>query len=484
MDAKHPLRERLKRLPRRPGVYLMKDAGGKVIYVGKAARLRDRVRSYFAPADSLDPKTARMAQRIADFDYVITATERETLLLEDQLIKEYRPRYNIRLKDDKRYPWLKLTVSEPFPRLTVVRRPELGGDEYYGPYTDGKALRRSLKLLTQIFRVRTCTLDLPRQRLERPCLDYHIHRCDAPCVGWIEQEEYRQRVEELRLFLSGRSRDLIDRLRRTMQELSAALRFEDAARVRDQLEAVESMVAHQEVVLDAGRDVDVYALEAEGRLACGVVLRIRDGKLLHTEDYLFGSAWSVDPEAFHGRFLSEVMSRDRRPAREILLMHDLEDRAQWEELLSERLGRRVRLRVAQRGQGRRLVEMARTNARWKLKEALARRRSKAVEAAEEDDAALDLKERLQLVVAPHSIECFDMSHFQGSHRVGSLVYFQAGRPLKSRYRRFRIERSEGIDDLAMMREVLERYYSRLRDEDRLPADLVVVDGGISAFGGV
>ncbi len=477
MDANHPLRTKLMRSPQAPGVYLMKDASGKVIYVGKASRLRDRLRSYFAPEDSLDPKTRQLARRIADFDVVVTATEREALLLEDQFIKEYKPRYNIRLKDDKRYPWLKLSVSEPYPRLTVVRRPATDGDEYYGPYTDAGSMRRSLKTITQIFRVRTCALDLPGETLARPCLDYYIERCDAPCVGWIDEEEYGKLVDQLRLFLCGRSTALVSTLKKRMEEHSKALRFEAAAKVRDQLEAVQTVVARQEVVLAPGRDVDVYGMEREGRTACGVVLRIRDGKLLHTENYVFTAAWSVELDEFHRRFVSEILSREKRPGREILLMRELPQADQWESVLQERSGRRVRIRVAHRGAGKRLVEMARTNARWKLKELQSKAGRRLRSQKEDDPAVLDLKERLGLAVAPHSIECFDMSHIQGAHRVGSLVYFQGGEPLKSRYRRFRIRQAEGIDDFAMMQEVLERYYSRLRDEDRLPADLVVVDGG-------
>ncbi len=473
----HPLRPKLDRLPEASGVYLMKDAKGKVIYVGKAARLRQRVRSYFAAPESLDPKTATLAQRIQDFDFVVTATEPEALLLEDQLIKEYRPHYNIRLKDDKRFPWLKLSSSEPFPRLSVVRRRAEDGDDYFGPYTDAKAMRRTLKTITQIFQVRTCDLALPKESVPRPCLDYYIQRCGAPCVGFVNQEEYGALVEQVRLFLAGRSRGLIEILEQRMRERSENRQFEEAGKLRDQIEAVHKVVARQEVVLDAGRDVDVYGLEREGRQACGVLLRVRDGKLLHTESYQLSARLDDELGEFFRRFVSERLSSEAHPAPEILLLHELDGREDWEGLLGERLERRVHLKVPQRGQGRRLVEMARTNARWKLKEYLARNESRRSRVSDEEPAVLDLKDRLKLAVAPHSIECFDMSHFQGSHRVGSLVYFQGGEPYKSRYRRFKIQQVEGIDDFGMMQEVLERYYSRLRDEDKLPADLVVVDGG-------
>jgi excinuclease ABC subunit C len=469
-------------LPDAPGVYLMKDGRGRVIYVGKAARLNQRVRNYFQSEASLDPKTRLLTRRIADFDFVVTPGETEALLLEDQLIKEYRPRYNIRLKDDKRFPWLKLSTSEPFPRLSVIRRPADDGDEYYGPYSDSGAMRRVLKTLTGIFPIRTCHLDLPEETVPRPCLDYYIQRCGAPCVGYVDREAYGRLVQEVRLFLSGRSDKLLRLLRERMENHSGALRFEEAARVRDQIEAVEKVTARQKVVLEPGRDVDVLGLEREGRQACGVILRIRDGKLLHTESYELAAGLDDDLDEFFRRFTSEVLGRERRPAREILLMRPVPQQEDWERVLGARVDRRVRLRVPRRGPAARLVEMAVTNARWKLRERRARTDARAPVVRQEIPSVLDLKQRLELAVAPHSIECFDMSHFQGAQRVGALVYFQAGEPLKSRYRRFSIRQVEGIDDFAMMQEVLERYYSRLRDEDRLPADLVVVDGGAGQLG--
>jgi len=473
MDPEHPLFKKLEGLPGSPGVYLMKDEQGRVLYVGKAARLAVRVRSYFSPESALDQKTATLVRKIADFDYVLTANEREALLLEDQLIKEFKPRYNIRLKDDKRYPWLRLSVTEPFPRLSVVRRPKEDGQEYYGPYTNAKAMRQTLKTIGQVFRIRTCQLRLPEETVPRPCLDYHIKRCDAPCVNYIDRESYGLLVEQVRLFLSGQSRGLLDTLQGKMDAASEALRFEEAARLRDQIEAVRRLDSKQEVVWNKGRDVDAFGLDREGRQACGVVLRIRDGKLLHSEAYFFSSPRVSEVDEFFQRFTSSVFSSQRHGGREVMLMREIPQMEHWEEVLSERLGRRVHIRVAHRGKARRLVDMACANARWKLRERL----GSTAPVRKEVPSVLDLKERLGLAVAPWSIECFDMSHIQGSQRVGSLVYFQAGEPLKSRYRRFRIQQSQGIDDFGMMQEVLERYYSRLRDEDKLPADLVVVDGG-------
>lgn len=476
------LREKAATLPERPGVYLMKNDRGKVIYVGKAARLLHRVRSYFGSPDGLDPKTRTLVEKIDDFDYVVTPTEKDALLLESQLVKEYKPRYNVRLKDDKRFPYLRLRSSEPFPRIDIVRRAEDDDDETFGPYTDAKAMRLTLKTLTSIFPIRTCELNLPKETVPRPCLDYYIHRCGAPCVGYVDQESYGELVEQVRLFLQGKSDALLQELERRMEEHSTELRFEEAGRIRDKIAAVRRVVAHQKKVLAAGKDADVFALERDGKDACGIVLRVRDGKLLQTETYFLRATLDEDEDVYFQRFFADHASRNQRVARTALLDRKLDDAEQWEDVLSEKLGSRVRLEIPQRGDRARLVEMAKTNARFKLREQRAKAGLRKVERGEEEPGIADLKERLRLPVAPHSMECFDMSHFQGSHRVGALVYFSGGTPLKSRYRRFKIQRVEGIDDFAMMQECFERYYSRLRDDDQLPADLVVVDGGAGQLG--
>lgn len=480
MDAKIDVK--LRTLPSEPGVYLMKDARGKVIYVGKATRLAARVRSYFGSVPLLDPKTRTLVSRVADFDWIVVPTERDALLLEDQLIKEYKPRYNIRLKDDKRYPYLRLTTGEAYPRIDVVRVPARDGHEYYGPYTSARAMRLTLRTLTGILPIRTCTLALPEETVPRPCLDYHIDRCCAPCVDYVSRDEYRDLVDQVRLFLQGRNDALVAELRVRMERYSQELRFEEAAGLRDRIEAIDQVVEKQCLVLKPGSDVDVLALEREGRLACGIVLRVRGGKLARTEDYFFGAQLEETEEEFFVRFAADVLTRSTQLGRTVLLERPLEDAAQWEQLLAERHGRKVELAVPRRGDRMELVRMARTNARLKLRERLASVQPRKTRPRGEAPEVLDLKQRLELPVAPHTIECFDMSHFQGSQRVGSLVFFSAGQPLKTRYRRFRIKQVEGIDDFAMMQECLERYYSRVRDEDQLPADLVVVDGGAGQLG--
>lgn len=471
------IRRKLRGLPAEPGVYLMKDGRGKVIYVGKAMRLTSRVRSYFQDPAGLDRKTAQLVSRIRDFDWIVAPSDADALVLEDQLVKEYRPRYNIRLKDDKAYPYLRLTTAEEYPRLDVVRRPEDDGNEYYGPYTNARAMRLTMKALTAILPVRTCTLDLPRERIPRPCLDYYIDRCCAPCVDYVTRDEYARLIDEVRLFLQGRSRHLIDHLRAQMETASEELRFEEAARLRDRVSAMEEIARHQRTVLRAGDDADVLAMEREGREAVGVVLRVRDGRLVRSEDYLLRSTLEDDRASFFERFVAEALSRSSALSRTILLEEQIAEPELRQAALQRIHGHPVRLEVPQRGHRADLVRMARRTANAKVRERIARAQPARARGLQGAPGVADLKERLGLAVAPHTIECFDMSHFQGSQRVGSLVFFSGGQPLKSRYRRFRIKQTEGIDDFAMMKECLERYYSKLRDEDQLPADLVVVDGG-------
>jgi excinuclease ABC subunit C len=476
-EYRQQIRRKLRGLPADPGVYLMKDARGKVIYVGKALRLANRIRSYFQDPARLDPKTVRLVARIHDFDWVVAPSEKDALVLEDQLIKEYRPYYNIRLKDDKAYPYLRLTSAEEYPRLDVVRRPARDGNEYFGPYTNARAMRLTLKALTAILPVRTCTLDLPREKIPRPCLDYYIDRCCAPCVDYVGRDEYAKLVDEVRLFLQGRSRHLIDRIRESMEEASRRLDFEEAARLRDRVSAMDLVARQQRTVLEPGDDADVLALEREGREAVGVVLRVRDGRLVRSEDYYLRSNLGDERAEFFERFVAEVLSRSSTVSRTILLEQAVQEPALRAEALKEEHGHPVRLMVPKRGHRAQLIRMARRTANTKMRERIAREEPKKARTMDRSPGVADLKERLKLAVAPHTVECFDMSHFQGTQRVGSLVFFSGGQPLKSRYRRFRIRETEGIDDFAMMKECLERYYSRLRDEDQLPADLVVVDGG-------
>jgi excinuclease ABC subunit C len=468
------LHRKLRLLPGTPGVYLHKNRNGKVIYVGKAKRLAQRVRSYFQ-AGERDPKTSLLVHKIADFDYIATDSEAEALVLENQLIKEYRPLYNVRLKDDKQYPYLRISLQEPFPRVTVTRRISDDGARYFGPYTDVKAMRETLQFAAGVFQVRTCHLDLPQQTVPRACLDFQIGRCSAPCVQYDQRTGYGRKVRRLVRFLEGRETEAIRQLRTEMSALSSARRYEDAARMRDRISRLERTVARHVAVSGITGAADVCGLARDGADACGVVLRIRRGHILTTHHFIFRDRLERGEDAFGAQLLREYYTRAGDIPGEVLLGYSVADQQDWEAWLSRLRTRRVRLRFPQRGARRKVVDLATANAAFKLGE-------RTLRAGRADDrritpASVQLQRALRLHSAPNTIECFDISNFQGRETVGSLVYFKAGAPLKSRYRRFRIRTVAGVDDYASMTEVLDRYYGRLARREERPADLVVVDGG-------
>ncbi|MFO7652963.1 MAG: excinuclease ABC subunit UvrC [Candidatus Krumholzibacteriia bacterium] len=464
---------KLRLLPAAPGVYLHKDERGRVIYVGKAKRLNQRVRSYFQPGADHEPKTASLVERVADFDYIATETEAEALVLENQLIKEYRPRFNVRLKDDKQYPYLRISLQEPYPRVTVVRRIESDGARYFGPYTDVRSMRDTLRFAAGLFQVRTCALDLPDPTVPRPCLDYQIGRCSAPCTGLDDLEGYGRKVRRLVQFLEGQDRRVMDELRAEMDAFAGDLRFEEAARVRDRLVRLERTVARSLTIGGIGGDADLCGVARDGADATGVVLRVRQGKVLTTHHFQLTDRLERDTEVFVAQLLREYYGRAGDIPGEVLLSHPLSEPENWEVWLQTLRGRRVRVRHPRRGAKRRAVELAAANAAYKLGErTLAGGSGRSV-----TPAAVQLQEALGLHAVPETIECFDISNFQGRETVGSLVYFRGGEPLKARYRRFRIRTVPGTDDLASMGEVLDRYYGRLAEQGEAPADLVMVDGG-------
>jgi len=473
-DGRDALRERLAGLPDSPGVYLHKDARGKVLYVGKAVRLSARVRSYFQDTGK-DPKTAELVRRVADVDYIVTRSETEALVLEDQLIKEYRPRYNIRLKDDKRYPYLRVTLQETFPRVEVVRRLAGDGARYFGPYTSVRAMRETLQHALRIFQVRTCELDLPRQSVPRPCLDWQIGRCSAPCVGYDDQGGYRRKVEALVRFLEGEDASLVEELRAEMADHAVARRYEQAARVRDRLKVLETTLGALSPLHGLDGDLDACGLARDGARACGVVLRIRRGRVLTSHEFHLEDRLESETPAFLAQLLREYYPRAGDLPPLVLLGHEVPDRDAWQTRLSELRGRPVKLARPLRGPKRDAVAMAAANALHKLEARRLKDLASPRRAAPERAAALQAA--LGLRTLPETIECFDISNFQGRETVASLVYFRGGSPLKSRYRRFRIRTVAGIDDFASMREVLRRYYARLQERGLPPADLVLVDGG-------
>jgi len=469
------VREKLALLPDAPGVYLHKNKDGKVIYVGKARRLNQRVRSYFRSGAEKGDKTRALVRRIRDFDYIITDSDNDALVLENQLIKEYRPLYNVRLKDDKQYPYLRLSLGEPYPRISVVRKIARDGDRYFGPYTDVRAMRETLKFAAGAFQVRTCHLDLPEQTVERPCLDYQISRCTAPCVDYESQPDYHARAQRLGRFLAGAETEVLAELREEMAVRAADLDFEAAARLRDLITRLEKTTRRSRSVAGLTGDMDLVGLAREGMDASGVVMRVRDGHILTTHHFLLSDKLERDLGTFMAQLLREYYPRAGDLPPEVLLSCPVEQPAAWQAWLSGLRGQKVVVGTPQRGARREAVDLAHTNAAFKLREL--NLRAKVTRTNRITPADIQLQEALDLHSVPDTIECFDISNFQGKETVASLVFFKGGKPLKSRYRRFRIKTVSGIDDFASMTEVLTRYYGRLVDKGESPADLVVVDGG-------
>ena len=456
-------------LPETPGVYLWKDAEGKVLYVGKAKRLRSRVRSYFNVDQTGSVKTQALVRLIDDVDTIVVPDEAHALILENTLIKEYRPRFNIALRDDKSYPYIKVTVADPFPRVIVTRRWIDDGSRYFGPYTDVGAMRRALNVVNRIFTVRSCHYDLPDDAPERPCLDYHIGRCLAPCVGLQSVQSYRTMIDEVILFLEGRTAEVVKRVRQRMQNASSAMDYERAAELRDALRHLEQMEEPTVVLRVEGGDQDALGFARDGDDACVVVLRIRAGKLVARDQRFLENVEGETDGAILAAFLAGpyLIAADRAP--ELLIPLDFEDRPLLEESL-----RTTRVRIPQRGPRRELLDLAEQNARHLLEE-FKLASSEAEERA--TNPVYELQRELGLTRVPRSLVCFDISTNHGTDTVASCVWFENGRPRRSEYRKFRIKTVEGSDDFASMREVTGRYFKRRVEEGKPLPDLVVVDGG-------
>lgn len=488
--GRESLQETLKNLPDKPGVYMMKDEAGRVIYVGKASVLKNRVRSYFQKG-AVSPKTRILAGKIADIEYIVTSNDVEALILESNLIKEKSPRYNVRLKDDKHYPYLKVT-DERFPRVTVVRRREKGG-RTFGPYTDSAAVRTTMRFLRKLFPIRTCNLDLSGELNYRPCLLYHIGRCGAPCAGLQTEEEYNKLIEEVCLFLEGRHEKLIPALRDKMQAAAKNLEFEKAARLRDQVRALERMVEKQKVLSVDKEDLDVIGLAVEGAAVCVQVYFVRDGKLVGREHFFLDRTADEETGELLTAFVEQYYARASFIPRLVLLPVPVDEQEVVEAWLAEQRGGRVELRVPQRGEKRRMVEMAQENARLVLEEHLSRETRRA----EANRIGLEqLQEVLDLPHLPERIEAYDISNFHGAESVAAMVVLEDGVPAPDEYRRFKL-RTQGPDDYAMMQEVLRRRFTRaLKEQEELDAlppeeqekamaemrfvkmpDLILIDGG-------
>src|SRR4051812_26311266 len=460
---------KLPHLPDGPGVYLWKGRDGTTLYVGKAKRLRSRVRSYFANDQLESVKTRHMVSLIGDLETIVVPSEAHALILEANLIKEYRPRFNIALRDDKSYPYIKVTVQEPFPRVWVTRRLEDDGARYFGPYTDVGAMRRSLNVVKKIFTVRSCNYDMPGQMPERPCLDYYIKRCKAPCILAQSQHDYRSMIDEVVLFLSGRPEEVVRRVEERMQLASEQLDFERAAELRDVLHHLEQMEEPTVVLEVEGGDRDVIGYARDGDDACVTVLRIRSGKLLSREQRFLTNIDGEDDADVMTMFLAGSYLGMQERARQVLLPFDFPDRELIEQSLPE-----SRIQIPQRGPRRDLIALAEQNARHLLEE-LKLSSSEAEERA--GDPVYELGRELGLQRLPRSLVCFDISTTQGTDTVGSCVWFENGRPRRAEYRKFKVKTVEGTDDFAAMHEVVRRYFARRLGEEKPLPDLIVIDGG-------
>jgi excinuclease ABC subunit C len=463
MDAK------VAHLPESPGVYLFRDAQGTVLYVGKAKRLRSRVRNYFTADHAESVKTLHLMRHVADVDTIVVPTEAHALILEANLIKEYRPRFNIALRDDKSYPYIKVTVQEPFPRVFVTRRLLNDGGRYFGPYTDVGKMRRALNVVKQIFTVRSCRYDMPKEMPERPCLDYYIKRCKAPCILAQSQDEYRAMIEEVLIFLDGNAREVVRRVRARMDSAAERLNYEQAAELRDMLAKLERLEEPTVVMEVEGGDRDVVGFARDGEDASVVTMRIRGGKLLARDHRLLSNIEGESDAAVLSAYLTQSYVGSLERAGELLVPFDFEDREALEENLTG-----TRVLVPQRGPKRELVDLAEQNARHLLEEFKLAAEESDVRAGE---PVYDLQRELGLVRLPRALVCFDISHAQGTDTVASLVWFENGRAKRSEYRKFKIATVEGVDDFASMREVVHRYFARRVSEEKPLPDLVVIDGG-------
>lgn len=460
------LTQQLDAVQARPGVYLLKDRHGKVIYVGKAKNLRARVRTYFRGGDERS-QVRFLMQRVGGLETLVTSNDKEALILENNLIKQYKPRYNIRLKDDKSYVSVKVTVQDPWPRILVTRKIVKDGSKYYGPYASAWAVRETLDTIRKVIPLRTCSDGVFRNR-SRPCLEYQIKRCLAPCCLPVAPEEYQRHLREAVLLLEGKSQQLVRQLDDEMQRAAEALRFEEAARLRDRIRAIERTQERQQMVSHWGDDQDVFGLYREGGFIEVQVLFVRQGKLTGNQAYSFGDFEFGDDEVL-AAVLTQFYQGDRYIPDEVLVPVDLDDHDVRAEYLGERKGKRVIVFRPQRGDKARLLEMAAENARqsFRARQDADRNRERMGE---------ELRRRLHLRNAPKRIECFDISNIQGRLAVGSMVTFDEGEPDKNRYRRFRIKTVPGADDFLMMYEVLKRRFARAKQEGEYP-DLLVVDGG-------
>ena len=475
------IEEELKKLPAKPGVYIMHDKSDAIIYVGKAISLKNRVRQYFQSSRNLSPKIQKMVSLVARFEYIVVDSEMEALVLECNLIKEHRPKYNTMLKDDKHYPYIRVTVNEPFPRVLFARSRGKDKAKYFGPYTSGQAVKDTLDLLKKTYQIRNCNLNLPKEKNSRPCLYYHLGQCKAPCQGAISREEYGAAIEQVTAFLSGNFTLITKRLEQLMKEASMNLEFEKAAEYRDLLNSVHRMAERQKADADLTVDRDIAAIATAGEEAVVQVFFVREGKMIGREHFYLTGVEGEDRGVILQEFIKQFYGGTPHIPKELLLSEEIEERELLENYLTERSGRKVKIHVPKKGEKERLVELAEKNASMVLQkdaEKIAAEEKKTKGAADEIAELLGLTELGRT-------ESFDISNTAGFASVASMVVFENGRPNKAEYRKFRIKTVQGPDDYGSMREVLSRRFShglREREEgteekfSKFP-DLILMDGG-------
>ena len=482
------IEEELKKLPGKPGVYIMHDAGDAIIYVGKAISLKNRVRQYFQSSRNLGIKKEQMVEQIARFEYIVTDSELEALVLECNLIKEHRPKYNTMLKDDKTYPFIKVTLQEEYPRIQIVRQMKKDKAKYYGPYTSGFAVKEVVELVTKLYRLRTCNRNLPKDiKKERPCLYYQIHQCEAPCQGYISKEEYHKKVEQLISFLNGSHKEILKELEQKMLSASEELRFEDAAQYRDLIESVKKIAERQKITDQHGEDKDVIAVAQENDDVVVQIFFIRGGKMIGRDHFFLHTA-GEEKTAVLSSFIKQFYAGTAMIPKEIMIESEIEDRAIIETWLSNRRGTKVQIRVPKKGAKEKLVELAKNNARLVLekdKERLKREEGRTIGAVKEISKLLNLS-------STQRMEAYDISNISGFLSVGSMVVYENGKPKRSDYRKFRIKTVEGSNDYASMEEVLTRRFEHGMEEKQQQEeknqeeqygsftkfpDLILMDGG-------
>ncbi|MBI4306359.1 MAG: excinuclease ABC subunit UvrC, partial [Chloroflexi bacterium] len=465
-QTREQLSERLASVPLKPGVYLLRDSGGKLLYVGKAALLRDRLRAYIGNSSGLAPKIRELVLRLADFEFIVTESEQEALLLENSFIKRHQPYYNTRLRDDKTYPYIKIDLREDFPQVYITRRTANDGARYFGPFASAGSVRKTLDLLKRLFPYRSCTKAITGTD-DRPCLDYHIKRCVGPCIGAVDRQGYIKVIDEVVMFLEGRTKDVVADLSRQMNEASEALQYERAAALRDRLRAIERVYEGQKVVSLKNDNMDVIAVAFGRNEAWVEIFFIRQGSLIGRDNFIMDGTQDEPEGAILAHFVKQFYDSASYVPPRILVPVPVEDQEVIEGCLAQRRSGPVQISVPERGEKRRLVQMVKENAQHGLENL------KAKWAADDDlmqHALTELQEQLNLPRLPRRMECFDVSHIQGTSMVASMVVFEDGKPKRAHYRRFKIKTVPGNDDFASMREVLSRRFKRLQASTPRPAE--------------